>query len=252
LPGPKRQAFTLIELLVVIAIIAILAAMLLPVLAAAKDRARRANCKSNQHQLCVALQIYGNDNAGRIMDLTQAPVTPSQPPLPGSSSPPGAWPWDLSSVFINAMIDSGCRRDIFYDPGYPSWDCDDAWNFQVNYEGASASTVAFRITGYLWLLKGIPQLPATVYTPTTLTCDALHPPAATPFAACVVLSDPPKQVYANIPAGTAAFAAKNSQSTSHLAKSKPAGGNRACVDGHVEWLNYRDMTNSFGVPLFEW
>jgi prepilin-type processing-associated H-X9-DG protein/prepilin-type N-terminal cleavage/methylation domain-containing protein len=63
-PNDRRQtaAFTLIELLVVIAIIAILAALLLPVLAKAKDTAKRGACVSNTRQIAVAFKLFLTDN----------------------------------------------------------------------------------------------------------------------------------------------------------------------------------------------
>ncbi len=65
--GFGRHAFTLIELLVIIAIVAILAAMLLPVRATAKGKARQASCYNNFRQLQLCWLLYSDANAGNLV-----------------------------------------------------------------------------------------------------------------------------------------------------------------------------------------
>jgi prepilin-type N-terminal cleavage/methylation domain-containing protein/prepilin-type processing-associated H-X9-DG protein len=71
------RGFTLIELLVVIAIMALLAAMLLPTLGRAGESGRSTACKSNLHQIGLALQLYVQQNNNRIPTMYDMPLSGS-------------------------------------------------------------------------------------------------------------------------------------------------------------------------------
>ncbi|HEX3625746.1 MAG TPA: prepilin-type N-terminal cleavage/methylation domain-containing protein [Verrucomicrobiae bacterium] len=73
-PQIRRDAFTLVELLVVIAIIAILAAMLMPVLNAAKQRSQVAVCLNNMRQLGLAFHMYATDNGDWVVYSNWGPL----------------------------------------------------------------------------------------------------------------------------------------------------------------------------------
>lgn len=99
-----EAAFTLIELLVVVAIIAILASLLLPALARAKDKARRISCLSNLRQFGVAFQLYVMENQERFPDARTLKANLGFKPWDTwpPSDPRGGWAGNVLSNLLSA------------------------------------------------------------------------------------------------------------------------------------------------------
>lgn len=248
----EQTGFTLIELLVVIAIIAILAAMLLPALASAKEKARRAKDNSNQHQLGVAIQMYTSDNRDNLPCI-------SPPPAPTSTANAI---WDLPRGMADALSggSSNLYRGILYCPDSVllSTRNQDYWWY---YTGTGGSD--HRVTGYQFMISrdGTPgkynqagggttlSNPKGYVTKITRSYTNLYTPAETEMVSDVVISsgpqtgpttDPKTQTYLNV-ISTNPSELPGGYNASHMKKNIPAGGTIMFMDTHVEWRNFQNM-----------
>jgi prepilin-type N-terminal cleavage/methylation domain-containing protein len=125
------DAFTLIELLVVIAIIGILAALLLPALARARQKGQQAVCLSNLKQIGLAFEMYINDHDNRFPDRRDLKSS-----LPGGYRPWTSWPpSDPRGGWAATTFQTEC-------PNFNVWSCPAAVNSPVGNIVQSAQSIS--------------------------------------------------------------------------------------------------------------
>ena len=224
--GSKKRlgGFTLIELLVVITIIAILAALLLPVLSSAKERARRIQCLSNVRQVGMALRLYADQNRDRLPDCTT-----NNPAFYGTW-----WPWDLNTNLVSELEGVGVSRNILYCPSNAGMNDEAHWDFWRTHPQSP-----IRVLGYIFLVKGSIQATQGLWRVTMLGDGKT---SASDAELCLDAVASTGGDYTRIQGMVL-------DRTSHLQRSRPAGGNIAFEDGHAAWRKFENMKHRIPVDV---
>ena len=231
----KPSAFTLIELLVVIAIIAILASILFPVFARARESARRASCMSNMKNLALAVLMYTQDNDGKLVAYSGWV----------SDASPNTANWNRFEP-IQPYIKNHQIQFCPSAPRYYYMDSTSTYN-SVYYGQYGFSSDSTNKKIYCAVVHVYDPGPGINHT-TTTAIDSL-PNAAQTCMIGETAAGETSTNYTNLGYGISAFGATSNDATygyrvndRHL-----EGGNYAYMDGHAKWLKKETVDNVYAV-----